>query len=284
MSGERIVFLADAHLQPGEQPEQNHMLERFLREACAQADKLVLLGDLFHCWFERGGRVVGDFSGLLEHFGNAAGRGLAIHYVTGNRDFAVGAGSSEHDSGWTVNPRFAGFYSIVGNSARSVLTGYGIEPHGIYYRLRAQGMNLACVHGDVYCAGEHVYLFMRWLTQGPLGRVCMSLGPFWLARLIVGWFQNRPVSRRRHYPARGHGIAWSRVCAELGAGADLVVCGHLHHAGMRPLVNGRRKGKLVLVGAWCAGYEYAVLEAGEMRLLTFARGLPEDGQSLGLRR
>ena len=105
---------------------------------------------------------------------------------------------------------------------------------------------------------------MRWLTQGPLGRLCMSIGPFFLARLIVGWFQRRPVSHQKHYPAYGHGIAWQRACDELRTGADLVVCGHLHHAGMRPLISGERKGRMLLVGPWCAGYEYAVLEEGKV--------------------
>ena len=85
----------------------------------------------------------------------------------------------------------------------------------------------------------------------------------------MGWFQNRPVSRVKHYPVNGRGIIWERACRELDSGTDILVCGHLHHAGQRPLVKGNRKGQLVLTGPWCAGHEYALLEAGKIKFMTF---------------
>ena len=260
MRSERAVFVADAHLQPGFRPGQNRMLKRFLHEVCFPGDVLVLLGDLFHCWFERRGRVVGDFSEVLEAFGAAAARGVEIHYVSGNRDFAVGAGRSERRDVWAHNPRFPGFFAPVGPRAQSVLVQYGVEPHGTHFRVRIRNRNVTCVHGDIYCTGDPGYALLRWLTQGPLGRLAMSWGPFLLARLIVGRLQALPVSRLRHYPAAGGGMDWSRASAELATGADLLVCGHLHHPGTRPLLLGERRGQLVIVGPWCAGWEYAVLE------------------------
>ena len=62
------------------------------------------------------------------------------------------------------------------------------------------GKRVACAHGDAWCTRDRGYRLLRGLTRGPLGRLCMAAGPFFLAELIVGRFQESAVSRIHHFP------------------------------------------------------------------------------------
>ncbi len=269
------LLLADAHLQPGDRPAQNRRLGRFLDAAAGRAERVVLLGDFFHCWFERRGRVIGDYGEVFAQLKRAADRGLRLHHVTGNRDFAVGAGEGAAESGaWAQSPPFSGFYAPAGLRSRSALLANGVAPQGPEYRFEQGGRRVLCVHGDQYCTGDRGYRLLRWLTQGLLGRLAMAWGPFWLARLIVTHFQERPFSGGYHFPLPDRGIDWRAACAALACGADTLVCGHLHHGGRRPLLVGDRQGELVIVPPFPVRGEYAALRGDQ---LTFER-LPESGR------
>lgn len=269
---ERILLLADAHLQPGERPEQNRDLARLLDRAAGEVAEMVLLGDCFHCWFERRGRVVGDYEPVLSLFAGAAERGLRIRHISGNRDFAIGGGRTDEKDAtddadpWERNAPYPGFFSIAGDRSPSVLNRYGIEPCGLSLRLRQGGRRILLIHGDVYCTRDYAYRAMRWLTQGPLGRIAMAWGPFWIARLAVGFVQGRLRLPGRQYLGPEKGMVWADVSRELSRGADLVVCGHFHHYGRRPLLWGDKEGELVILPAWRFGGEYGVLEGGGVRL------------------
>ncbi|MDR1520391.1 MAG: hypothetical protein LBU23_09665, partial [Planctomycetota bacterium] len=130
--GERVYLLADMHLKPLDAPgaaarklaaEENGRLAAFLSAIDGRARQLILLGDAFNFWFERYSRVAGDYSIALKLFQAAADRGLEIHHVSGNRDYAVGEGL-----GFDPLTRYPGFLRLGKGFTVSRLTDYGIEP------------------------------------------------------------------------------------------------------------------------------------------------------------
>lgn len=248
MGEEKILFLADAHFQPGDRPGQYTGIRDFLSTVAADATYLILLGDTFHCWFERSGRVVGDYQSLLSLFGAASKKGLKIHHVSGNRDFAIGASSPD------IDQSYDGFFGS--RCGRSILTDHGIEPHGTRYLYKHDGISISCCHGDIFCTRGTGYRFLRQLLQGTLGRCFMGWGPFWIALHAVKYLQSKPACDAYRKPDRRHGIVTASAAKELRHDVDIVCCGHIHCNDNRELIDGDRSGRLFVIPPWVAGCYY----------------------------
>ncbi len=232
------VFLADMHLQPGDQPQQNRLLRQTLRR-CARAGRAVLLGDTFNCWYERRGRIVGDYAEVLGVFAEAAAGGLALHHVCGNRDFVVHAGNNG-----------AGGYYRWPDEPRSVLLDHGIEPHGEAHEFTADGTRVLCAHGDRFCTADRGYQRLRAFLHGPLGRLIATWAPFWVGCLIVGHIQRQQVLRHYGVLPFAKRIQDEALLPLIERGVDLVVCGHIHCEERRRLQGPTRGGELVAVPSW----------------------------------
>jgi len=254
---ERTLFIADAHLQPGERPAQQSALANFLRQAAKEAQRLVLLGDTFHLWFERRGEAVGDYTQALALFAEAAAAGLRIEMVSGNRDFAVGAG--------TAADAYAGFFAPLGDRTPSVLIRYGIQPRGDRFAWTQSGLRLLACHGDIFCRRLYGYRLLRWLLRNRLSLLGLWYGPMKIARLLANLLQNRPISTLPDLPAASH-ILSSAVAPEIAAGADIVVCGHVHMHERRRIVAGKRTGELFVVPPWSHQHEYAEMSNGRLEV------------------
>lgn len=252
MRRQGIAFAADLHLRPGHQPDQNAKLSAFL--FALSTERLILLGDTFHGWFERGGRYIGAFDEVATSFSQAAAAGLQIHLVSGNRDFVIGSAPAS----------YPGFFQHPTERYRSVLTQWGIQPEGPVYRLTYGSLRITCTHGDAFCTRNRPYQILRWLLQGPIGRWGMSVGPFGVAKWIVGWIQNRPLRLHRDPVSWYQTIVDEAVATEIDRGADLVVCGHLHHKEERRLRgSGGKEARLVIVPSWSETGEYLELRGSE---------------------
>lgn len=265
---DRIYFLADMHLKPLDAPNRaarecavrdNERLAEFLASIEGKASSLILLGDTFNFWFERRGRVVGDYFTALTLFKAAADRGLTIHHVSGNRDFVVGEGL-----GLDPTTRFSGFFRFKKGFTVSRMCDYGIEPHGQRYRFHHAGKTVGCVHGDTLCAGDYSYRLLRKFLQGAVGRTVMRYSPWILADAIFGRQQGRVAVRRpdsRPEPLFDEGAVWR----EMAMGADLLLCGHVHlHHECDVDVDGRTC-HLAALPAWLNG-GYGYLESGQLHI------------------
>ena len=84
------IFVSDLHLTP-DRPRATDVFRAFMAGAAAQAQAVYILGDLFEYW-------VGD-DDLADPFNAAvadtlkalSGKGVALHFMHGNRDLLVGA-------------------------------------------------------------------------------------------------------------------------------------------------------------------------------------------------
>lgn len=273
-SGDRAYLLADMHLKPLDAPSQtvrrlaeteNRRLAAFLAEISGQASRLILLGDAFNFWFERRSRVAGDYSEALRLFRAAAERGLEIHHVSGNRDYAVGGGL-----GFDPAARYPGFLRLRRGFTVSRLVDYGIEPHGPRYRFHQAGKTVACLHGDSLCSGDRPFMALRWLLQGPLGRFALRWAPWAALKPVVAWQQAR-LSIRAASRTPDRLFSPAALVKELSRGAELVVCGHAHARLTREVEFSGRRRRLEAIPAWQDGW-YGVLENGEARAERFANG------------
>jgi UDP-2,3-diacylglucosamine hydrolase len=85
-----VSFISDLHLC-AERPGMTALLRAFLQHRLNSGDTLYILGDLFEAW-------LGDDAALpeqrpvLEALHAAAGRGITLFFMHGNRDFLAGAG------------------------------------------------------------------------------------------------------------------------------------------------------------------------------------------------
>lgn len=256
MSDPALYFFADLHLMPEPRPEQSGRLRKLL-SAVPDGSVCVLLGDAFNCWYERGGRMVGDFTETFQLFREAAGRGVAFHHVSGNRDFAVGASSC-----------YFGFYPFA-HQARSLMEEHGIIPHGPFFRLRHGDASFLCAHGDQFCWDDRGYMALRWLLQGPVGRWVGAFFPFTLTQWIVSKVQERRVLPPGLLPTT-RDIADRAAGLAVDAGADFVVCGHLHrlvHRTLSGVSAPLRKGTLTVFPSWAASGQYGLWDGGALWLI-----------------
>ncbi len=268
---ERIFLLADMHLKPLDAPTEaarraavldNERLARFLAYLDGKAGGLILLGDAFNFWFERRGHVVGDYYTSLALFKTAADRGLEIHHVSGNRDFAVGGGL-----GFDPATRFPGFLNLKRGFTVSRLADFGIEPHGLKFRFYQSGKSVSCVHGDALCRGDYWFMLLRWVLQGPLGRTGLRFLPWPLLDQVFSRQQGR-VSLRTTQKQPEQLLDDAAVWRELATGADLLLCGHIHASYEREVDVAGRKCRLLVLPSWMDG-GYGILENGTARVEWF---------------
>lgn len=269
---DRVYLLADMHLKPLDAPNrrarelavaENERLARFLSRIDGRAGMLILLGDAFNFWFERRSHVVGDYAAALSLFKLAADNGLDIHHISGNRDYAVGEGL-----GFDPATRYPGFLGLKRGFTVSRLADFGIEPHGARFRFHHAGKLVSCVHGDALCTDDRLFMALRWLLLGPIGKTVMRWAPWSFLELVVGRQQGR-TKIRGGGAAAGEMIAETAARREMAMGADLLLCGHIHAHHERLVESVGRRGRLVALPAWLDGW-YGVLEGGEVTVERFS--------------
>lgn len=257
----KTVLVADMHLKPGAQPVQNRALREFLR-GISGAARLVLLGDTFNGWFERRRRTVGDFSEVLNIFREAAGAGLEINHICGNRDFAVARGLPDA-RGW----RYDGFFSgLRDGGGVSVLARHGLILRGMSLRIRQDGLLLHCTHGDQLCLGDWGHQMLRWwlMSLGP--RLGAGVCPFPLFDAVVGFAQYRDVVPHFGIIPFAKNISDAVLHPLIDSGVDFVFCGHFHRNERRMIETGRRRGELAIIKCWSNSGCYGIFEDAQLRL------------------
>lgn len=237
----RYLFVADMHLMPGPRPEQNEALRLLLNSTAASADAIVFIGDLFHCWFERSGRHVGDYEEVIQLLHETSKRGVALHYIGGNRDFTIGR-HLEDITGGTV--------------------------HGLGWNTIIGGKRLRLVHGDSFCTRDSYFMLLRWLLTGPIGRVAAGLTPWPVADKIVSHIQSRPKLPFCHTPYAEKDLQNSAAAADLAHhDAEVIICGHRHEPDKRFLENNGHKGVLHVVPAWLETRQHLEFDGYDFRLM-----------------
>jgi UDP-2,3-diacylglucosamine hydrolase len=158
----QIVVIGDSHIGLGEGSETN--VNAWLdRLAALQPRALYLNGDLFHYLIAHAKFRTPSVAKVMKKFREVRDRGIAIHYVEGNRDFF-----------------------LKGSFVEDAVTDIGLE-----YTLDAGGKKYLITHGDTINDRDYAYRFWRRASKNPLTKLGVSLIPKKVARNFVDGVEAR---------------------------------------------------------------------------------------------
>lgn len=250
-------FVADLHLKPDTQPRQNARLRDFLRAIITQkARRLILLGDTFNFWFERNGRVVGDYQEIFSLFRNVAENGVTIDLLAGNRDFMFG--SSINDAAY-----YPGFFRHRqnANALSQITTQAKINPRGFNCRFRQDDELIHCTHGDMYATIKPGHGTMRWWTMSLTARIFFAYAPFAVMKLLLSPIQKRETLPCRKWLPETELIDVTSLQLIVDDGVKHIFCGHFHYPYNTQIIAGKNhSATLHILPCWADQGEYAILE------------------------
>ncbi|HVT57661.1 MAG TPA: UDP-2,3-diacylglucosamine diphosphatase [Thermoanaerobaculia bacterium] len=214
----RIAIIADAHLG-GPGGAARPLIEQLAGLPAAGCRRLLLLGDLFQAWVGDQRFETPEVAAVVAALRELRGRGVAIDYVEGNRDFFL-AGSPYADA-----------FSRVGSEAA----------------FEAGGVRYLAVHGDGLNDRDWKYLFWRRISKSAVSRYLAHRIPRRFARSMVRSTEQRlshtNFKHRRELPEAAIRRYAERRLAE---GHDVLLLGHFHEPRTWPLAGGEVR----LLDAW----------------------------------
>ena len=238
----RRLFLSDVHLTPRDPARSARFVALLGREA-PRADELYILGDLFDFWVGPKHLQDPDYRDVLEALRRATGGGLRGFFVLGNRDFYMG-----------------GFEEA---------TGVRVVPARTEHEIAAGGRRVYLCHGE-YLEGRRG--FWKGVQEFIRSRFVERLYTRLPGRLAKGgaqfyrWVSERRFLPRSRRPARSVALSDALIEDRFRAGADVIVCGHVHRTRERTYrVDGREK-TLRTLGDWSQRPNWLVEEDGRWEL------------------
>lgn len=235
----RTLFVSDVHLRPGD-PAANASFLRFLGLEC---EALYIVGDLFDYWIGPKHLDFPDYRPELEALRRKAAH-ARVRFVPGNRDFLVEA-------------RFA--------------RATGIEILAEEAWVEVGGRRVALAHGDVLYNTNPKYSAYRALMRSrPVGDLWRAVPGVVARRLARGYRRVSPLTT----PAKvwGPDGLLERARPVFRAGADVLICGHIHQPRHLSAEVGGRRRELFVLGDWCGGtQDYVEYDGGEFRMRRWER-------------
>ncbi|HUP59355.1 MAG TPA: UDP-2,3-diacylglucosamine diphosphatase [Thermoanaerobaculia bacterium] len=202
----RIVVIGDSHigLGDGSETEVNAWLDRL----AAQSPKaLYLNGDLFHYLIAHPTFRTAAVDAVLNKFRELRARGIAVHYVEGNRDFFI-KGSFVEEAVTDIADEFA----VVAGDKKFLVT-----------------------HGDLINDRDWTYRFWRRASKNPLTKLGVNLFPKKSARRLVdsaeSYISNTNFEHKSRVPVERIQDYARRRAAD---GFTHVVLGHFHEKTVIP--------------------------------------------------
>ncbi len=84
------IFVSDLHLTP-DRPRATDVFHGFMAGAAARAQAVYILGDLFEHWLGDDDLADPFNTAVADTLRELSGKGVALHFMQGNRDFLAGA-------------------------------------------------------------------------------------------------------------------------------------------------------------------------------------------------
>jgi UDP-2,3-diacylglucosamine pyrophosphatase LpxH len=202
----QIVVIGDSHigLSDGSEVPIVSWLERLEK---LKPKALYLNGDLFHYLIAHPKFHTTSVGRVFDAFRAARDRGLAIHYVEGNRDFF-----------------------LKGSFAEEAVTDVGME-----YAVEAGGKRYLIVHGDMINDRDWPYRFWRHASKNPLSKFAINLIPRKTARKFVDSVEQRLAkSNFKHKSRIPTELMTDYATRRAAEGYTHVVFGHFHQKVVLP--------------------------------------------------
>jgi UDP-2,3-diacylglucosamine hydrolase len=202
----RIIVIGDSHIGLADGSEQpvNAWLDRM---AALQPQALYLNGDLFHYLIAHPKFTTTSVRKVMAKFRDVRDRGIAIHYVEGNRDFFL-KGSFVEDA---------------------------VSDIGMEYAVPAGAKRYLIVHGDMINDRDWKYRFWRRASKNPISKLGVQLIPKKIARSFVDGVERQLAKSNFKHKSRlpiEMMEAYGRKRAQ--EGFTHVVFGHFHNKVVMP--------------------------------------------------
>ncbi|MBL8437269.1 MAG: UDP-2,3-diacylglucosamine diphosphatase [Zoogloeaceae bacterium] len=163
------LFISDLHLSE-ERPDLLAQFLAFVEGPARDAAALYILGDLFEYW-------AGDDDGdaplprqVAQALAAAQGRGLAIHFMAGNRDFLIGPDYARQ-AGMTLLP----------------------DPSVV----ELDGQRLLLLHGDSLCTDDVAYQTYRTQVRNPAYQAQFLAQPLAARRAFIEQIRQKSEAAKR---------------------------------------------------------------------------------------
>jgi UDP-2,3-diacylglucosamine hydrolase len=190
----KIVFFSDTHLDK-ERVKRTEAVETFLREECADADIIFLLGDIFEFYHGHSG-IYPWFLGVADALKGLTDRGKTVYFLEGNHEFGMGK-------------FFASCTGVV--TCRESMS------------IDVEGKRLFVAHGDQFTGG-----MLRLILKARCTGIVMDLlGPrlTWAGAMAAGVVLSKP-QKIHNKAAVGAFRGYARK--KLDEGFDVVILAHSH--------------------------------------------------------
>ena len=202
----QIIVIGDSHigLADGSEKDVNAWLDRL---AALSPKALYLNGDLFHYLIAHPKFRTSSVDKVLDKFRAVRDRGVAVHYVEGNRDFFI-RGSFVQDAVTDIAHEFA---------------------------VPAGDKKYLIVHGDMINDRDYPYRFWRRATKNPFTKFAINLIPSKIARNFVDTMEARLArSNFKHKTRMPVELMQAYARRRGGEGFTDVVFGHFHNKLVMP--------------------------------------------------
>ncbi|MBN1983572.1 MAG: UDP-2,3-diacylglucosamine diphosphatase [Chitinivibrionales bacterium] len=238
-----VFFISDAHLGLiGSQTErrQRHLISFLKTVVSPQASHLFILGDFFDFWIEYKYAIQPAHFQMLHELRSLVEKNIAIHYCSGNHDFALGD-FLKRDIGITLS-----------DERCCVIL---------------QGRRVCCLHGDgMLGSADWGYRLLRKVLRNRLNqRIYKLLHPS--IAIPLGLLVSRASRRQKfnEYTQHRQLLYRQRARAILSSGFDMVIFSHTHF----PEINNIGSAVVCNTGDWLTHNSYAKLEHGELTLWSY---------------
>lgn len=244
MIKDSVYFISDAHFGialDGCDEREEHFF-RLLDEISDSMSELYIIGDLFDFWIEYSCAIRPDYFNVLHRLRLLVEKGIAIHYLAGNHDFAIGSFLPDK---------------------------LGIAIHHGHVSTIIQGKKVHLFHGDGLIKKDIGYRLLRKILRNKINqRFYKFLHPD--IGVKIGTFfsgSSRKYLRPRFLDSinneyRDHANKY------LENGNDIVFFGHTHCGEMVKFPSGI----YCNTGAWLVHYNFASMIDGKIRLWSYAPG------------
>lgn len=229
----KAYFISDLHIDirrtEEEIAKQKKILD-FFRTISNDATHLYIVGDLFDFWFEYKYVIPKKYFAFLYLLKEMTNKGIEIHYLAGNHDFALGHFFNEY---------------------------LNIKTYFNEYEFELSGKRFYLFHGDGIAKRDVGYRILKGILRNPFNqRIFGWLHPDFgvpLARLISG-SSRKYTNQLNHLRDESDYIGFAEK--KFSEGYDYILMGHRHN----PLVYNKNGRKYINLGDWITKYSYAVFD------------------------